>query len=166
MFTVPDSGNAQSTLQSIAFQSMFDTLVAGDAGTECVLSGCAVTAQGSPNMTVAVAGGTVRSGGFFLSVTGANATITTADATNPRLDLVVIDATGAIQVRAGTPLAYTPGASTPAPPARTAGDVVLAIVYVPATDTTISTNQIVDQRVFSPPRAQGRTSLRMTPSFP
>ena len=69
-------------------------------------------------------------------------TVGTADATNPRIDLLVIDSSGAKQTRAGT------AAANPKPPVRTANDVVLAAVYVPANDTTIATSQLTDLRVI------------------
>lgn len=146
MFTIPDKGEGQNDIQSILFQEYIDVLVAGIAGSECVLSGCAATAQGSPNMTVACAKGAVLSQGVMFAVAAANFTITTADATNPRIDLCVITSAGAKAVRAGT------AAAAPKPPARSAGDVVVAAVYVPANDTTISSDQIVDMRVM---RTQG-----------
>lgn len=140
-FALPDKGTAASDLQSILFSEYLKVIVAAD--NDFVQSGCAVTAQGSPDMTVAVASGVVFSNGARFAVTGANATIGTADATNPRFDLIVITSAGAIAVRAGT------AAAAPKPPAKTANDVVLAVVYVPATDTTISTNQIVDLRIIT-----------------
>lgn len=145
-WSIPDKGEGANDLQSILFQEYLDALVAGLSGVDCVLAGCAVTAQGSPDMTVAVAKGAVLTNGVLKPVTAGNATIGTADATNPRLDLVVVDSTGAKQVRAGT------AAASPKPPARTANDVILAVVYVPASDTTIASNQITDLRVL---RTQG-----------
>lgn len=142
-WTIPDKGEGLSDLQSILFQEYLDVLVAGLGQADFVMSGCAVTAQGSPDMTVAVAAGSVVAAGVVRAVAGANGTITTADATNPRFDLVVINAAGAIAVRAGAP------AAAPKPPARTAGDVVLAVVYVPAADTTIASNQITDLRAVA-----------------
>ena len=141
-WTIPDKGEGQNDIQSILFQEYLEILVAGISGLDCVLSGGAVSAQGSPDMTVAVAKAGVLTNGVLKAVAAANATITTADATNPRIDLVVIDSTGAIAVRAGT------AAAAPKPPARTANDVVLAAVYVPANDTTISSAQIVDMRML------------------
>jgi hypothetical protein len=140
-FTIPDKGEGQNDIQSILFQEYLEILADGINGEDCVLSGCAVTAQGSPDMTVAVAKGAVLSNGVLKAVTAGNATITTADGTNPRLDLVVVNSSGTKAVRAGTP------AAAPKPPARTANDVVLAVVYVPASDTTIGSDQIVDLRV-------------------
>jgi hypothetical protein len=145
-WTIPDKGEGQNDLQSVLFQEYLEVLVGGINGTECVLSGCAVTAQGAPDMTVAVAKGAVLTNGILKPVTAGNVTITVANGTNPRLDLIVADSTGAKQARAGT------AAANPKPPARSANDVVLAVVYVPASDTTISTDQITDMRVI---RTQG-----------
>lgn len=141
MWTVPDKGEGFNDIQSILFQEYLDALVAGIAGTEVVLAGCAVTAQGSPNMTLAVAKGAVLAQGTLRAVTAGNVTIGAADATNPRIDLVVVDSSGVKQVRAGT------AAAAPKPPARTAGDVALAAVYVPANDTTIENDKITSMRV-------------------
>lgn len=141
-WTIPDDGEGANVIQSIVFQEYLDVLVAGVSGVDCVLSGCAVTAQGSPDMTCAVASGTALSNGIQRSVSGGNVTFGTADATNPRIDLVVVDSSGTKAVRAGT------AAEWPKPPTRTANDVVLAAVLVLAGGTTIATNQIVDLRVL------------------
>lgn len=140
-FTIPDKGEGANDLQSVFFQEYLDVLVAGISGIDYVSSGLAVTAQGVPDMTVAVAAGVAISNGVSFTVAGANGTITAAHATLPRLDLVVITSAGAIAVRAGT------AAAAPKPAARTANDVVIAVVYVPAADTTIAANQITDLRV-------------------
>ncbi|MGD9953464.1 MAG: hypothetical protein AB7S87_12880, partial [Burkholderiales bacterium] len=111
-----------------------------------VIQGCAVAAQGSPDMTVAVAVGTVQVLGMRTrKVAAGNAAIGAADATNPRIDFVCVDATGTKQVVAGAAAAY------PVMPAIPAGYVVLAAVYVPATDTAINANQIIDKRVILSP---------------
>lgn len=141
-WTIPDKGEAQDNRQSILFQEHLDILLAGVRGLECVLDGCAVSAQGSPDMTVSVAVGEVLTGGVRLAITSGNATITTADATHPRIDLVVATSSATKAVRAGTP------AAAPKPASKTGGDVVLAVVWVPAGDTTISPDQIVDMRVI------------------
>lgn len=140
--TIPDKGEGANDIQSILFQEDLEVLGAGIARTDCVLSGCACTPQGSPDMTVAVAKGAVLSNGVLRPVTAGNVTIGTADGTHPRIDLIVVNSSGTKAVRAGT------AAAAPKPPARTANDVVLAQVFVPASDTTISGNQIVDRRVM------------------
>lgn len=149
MFTIPDKAEGDSDLQSILFQEYLEVLVAGINGQDCVLSGLAVT--GGADMTPAVAKGAVLSNGTLFAVAGADVTIPTADATNPRLDLIVVNNAGALAVRAGTPAAFT-SSSAPKPPARSANDVVIAVVYVPENDTAIATSQITDMRVM---RTQG-----------
>ena len=139
-WTIPDKGEGDNDLQSIMFQEYLEILVAGINGVDCVLSGLAVT--GGADMTPAVAKGAVLSNKTLFAVAAADVTITAADATNPRLDLIVVTNAGALAVRAGTP------AANPKPPARSANDVVIAVVYVPATDTAIATTQIKDMRVM------------------
>lgn len=142
-WTIPDKGEGDNDIQSILFQEYLDVLVAGIQGIDCVLSGCAVT--GGADMTPAVAKGAVLSNGTMFAVTAGDVTIGAADATNPRIDLIVVNSSGAKAVRAGT------AAAAPKPPARTANDVVIAAVYVPATDTSIETTKCIDMRV-PPPR--------------
>ncbi len=152
-FTIPDQGEGADDIQSILYQEDIEVLVAGINCLDCVLSGCAVTAQGSPDMTVAVAKGAVLSNGALFPVTAGNVTITAADATNPRIDLVVVNASGTKAARAGTP------AAAPKPPVRTANDVVIAQVLVPANDTTIGATQIIDRRLL---QTQGPIVLKKT----
>jgi len=139
-WTLPDKGEGDNDIQSILFQEDLEILVAGISGSDCVLSGLAVT--GGADMTPAVAKGAVLSNGVLFAVAAADVTIGTADATNPRIDLIVVNGSGALAVRAGT------AAAAPKPPARTANDVVIASVYVPANDTAIATSQIFDRRVM------------------
>lgn len=139
MWTIPDDGEGDSTFQSLLWQEYLDVLIAGLQGIDCVLSGLAIT--GGADMTPAVAKGSVLSNGVMFAVAAADVTITTANATNPRIDLIVVNSSGALAVRAGA------AAATPKPPARTANDVVIGAVYVPANDTAIGTSQIVDMRV-------------------
>ncbi len=139
-WTIPDKGEGDSDIQSILFQEHLDILVEGISGKNCVLSGCAVT--GGADMTPEVAKGAVLSNGVLYAVAAGTVTIGTADSTNPRIDLVVVNSSGALAVRAGT------AAAAPKPPARTANDVVLAAVYVPASDTAIGTSQITDMRML------------------
>jgi len=151
MWTIPDKGEGDNDIQSILFQEYLDVLVAGIQGVDCVLSGCAVT--GGADMTPAVAKGAVLSNGALLAVAAGDVTIGAADGTNPRIDLIVVNSSGTKAVRAGT------AAAAPKPPARTANDVVLAAVYVPASDTTIGSTQITDMRVF---RTQGPILIAKT----
>jgi hypothetical protein len=139
-WTIPDKGEGDNDIQSILFQEYLDVLAEGINGKNCVLSGLAVT--GAASMTPSVAKGAVLSNRVMFAVAASTVTIGTADATNPRIDLIVVNSSGTLAVRAGT------AAATPKPPARSTDDVVIAAVYVPATDTTIATSQITDMRMM------------------
>ena len=140
-FTIPNQSDAGTSSQSEVDAVDFGILVAAYNGTG-VVTGGAVTAQGTPDMTVAVAAGTVLSNGLHYTISAGNGTISTADSSNPRFDLITINTSGAIVVTAGT------AASNPVFPAIPADDAVLAAVHVPAGDTAIATAQIVDKRVI------------------
>ena len=127
----------------------FDILVQGVNG-EGVVSGCAVTAQGTPNMTVAVASGVVRVGGLTVPVSAGNVTITAAHATLPRFDLIAVNTSGVKSAAAGTAAAT---AVYPSGAAAAGTSVVLAAVYVPAAATSITSTRIEDKRVILPPAA-------------
>lgn len=139
-FSIPNLASATYGPQAEPDSGDFVILADGSAGTG-VRSGCAVTAQGVPDMTVAVASGTVAVGGTAAAVTAGNLAIGAAHATNPRIDLVVVSSTGTKSVVAGAP------AAAPVYPAIPASSVVLAAVYVPAAVTAITSTMIVDKRV-------------------
>jgi len=140
-FTIPNVGVAGFPDQSEPDSVDIDILTAGHSITG-VVSGCAVTAQGSPDMTVAVASGTISVLGVNQAVSSGNVTIGAAHATLARKDIVVVNSSGTKSVTAGT------AATQPLKPAIPANSVVLAEIYVPALDTTINTNQITDKRVI------------------
>jgi hypothetical protein len=139
-FDIPNRSAAAYEAQSILDSTDIDILIAGIAGTE-VVSGCAVTAQGSPDMTVAVASGVVKVAGTTVSVSSGNVTISAAHSSLDRRDLVVVNNAGTKSVTAGT------AAATPIKPAIPANSIVLAEIYVPAADTDIDADQIIDKRV-------------------
>ena len=139
-FTIPNAANAEDVTQAQPDSVDFSILVAAFAGTG-VVTGCAVTAQGAPNMTVAVASGTVAIAAAQIAVTGGNVTITAANATNPRFDLICVDNAGVKSAVAGTPNA------NPVFPAIPASSVVLAAVRVPAAVASINAAKITDKRV-------------------
>ncbi len=140
-FTILNQADAGIAAQAELDSVDFDILAAA-LNARGVVTGCAVTAQGTPNMTVAVAAGTVLIDGVRVAVTGANGTIGTADASNPRFDLISINSSGTIVVTAGT------AAARPVFPAIPANSAVLATVHVPANDTAIQTAQITDKRAI------------------
>lgn len=161
-FTIPNDPAAGVNPATYAAQAQpdkvdIDIIVASSNGSG-VISGCAVTAQGSPNMTVAVASGTVTVADAVASVTGANVTITAADATNPRIDLVVANNVGALSATAGT------AAASPCTPNIPANSVVLAEVYVPANITTIDSTRITDKRMGVPTAPTGWAETYLRPS--
>jgi hypothetical protein len=139
-FSIPNYPTASYAAQAAPDHGDFDALVAADRGNG-VVSGAACTAQASPDMTVAVSAGATVFNYTTSAVTGGNATITAADGTNPRFDIIVSSA-GTKNVRAGT------AAANPVFPDLTAGDVPLCAVYVPASIGTIDSTRIVDKRVF------------------
>ncbi len=144
-FDIPDNDTAFAAAQSIWMSADIDILTAGAAGVG-VITGCGVTAQGSPDMTVAIAAGVIRIADLtWVAVTSGNGTITTADSTNPRIDLISVSNSGTKTVTAGT------AAANPKSPDLPSGHIALAMVYVPANDTTIETDHITDKRFILPP---------------
>jgi uncharacterized cupin superfamily protein len=139
-FTIPDVASAWNAIQARVQSGDFQILADGAAGVG-VLTGAAVSPQGSPNMTVAVASGTVRIGGSSVSVSSGNVTITANSSGSPRLDLICVDGSGTKTAQAGT------AAATPRYPAIPGSSVVLAAVLVPTGASSITANNIVDKRV-------------------
>jgi len=152
-FDIPNYGDTaipeQARLYAADLQMLTQT--ASLTGTK---SGLQVAAQGSPNMTVQVGSGEIYWLNSVVAVAAGNVTITAANATNPRIDLVVVDSSGVKSAVAGT------AAAVPTSPAIPANSVVLAQVFVPANDTTISTAQIKDRRiVVQVPSVAGATNI-------
>lgn len=140
-FTIPNEADAGHRDQAEPDSVDIDILVSGIKG-DGVLDGCAVTAQGSPDMTVAVASGNVQIDGVSIAVTAGNVTIAASDASHPRFDLIIVDNTGA--------KARLPGVtgSNPTFPTPAADTVVLASIYVRNGITTITQGRITDKRVI------------------
>lgn len=138
-FTLPDKGEGISDNQSILFQEYLDILVEGMQGKNCVTSGLQVTEGSGLNVEVESGSVVISAVGSF-DVSGNTLPITTADSTNPRFDLVVVNVFGELAVRTGT------ASATPKPPERNEHDVVLAVVYIPANLTEIVSGHIVDMR--------------------
>ena len=147
-FRIPNK--TTDALQDLAEPDVVDFhILAGGYDRTGVVTGCAVTAQGSPDMTVAVAAGTVLVKGIQAIVASGNVTIGAADGSNPRFDLVVANSAGTKSAIAGT------ASANPVFPTAGLLDAddriqyaVLAAVYVPANDAAINSDQIVDKRIF------------------
>lgn len=83
----------------------------------------------------------VRDTGARVSVAQTDTTLSAADATNPRIDIIQVNyTTGAVTKKNGT------AAASPTAPTADAGNIAVAQISVPANDTAITTNQVTDVR--------------------
>lgn len=107
-----------------------------------IYTGLGVTAQGTPNMTVSVAAGTIymADGQRFASGGNAALAVTAANTSNPRIDIIYVSATGIISYLAGT------AAASPTVPTVPIGGQLLAQIAVAANATTITGANITDCR--------------------
>lgn len=141
-FYIPNAPDAsvidQSEPDSVDFTSL------GDRKTG-VVSGCVVTAQASPDQTVAVTAGEVIIDGTYYSVSAnLSLSVGSGSSTGPRFDLVVANSSG-LAIRTGT------ASANPVFPSLTSGDVVLAAIYrTSGTSSTIASSQVIDKRVVTP----------------
>jgi len=124
-----------------------------------VISGCDVNQAGTPGMSVVVDSGYVQAGFGTArkSVTGGSVSITAADPTNPRIDVIYIDTTGSPGVYTGTAAAISPSSktdfkefSTPCPGSNIPSGVILALVHVGAGVTSITNANILDIASYGP----------------
>lgn len=140
-FSIPDVAAAlnsiQAQIQTVDVQILSDGL--SGIG---VVSGCAVTAQGSPDMTVAVASGTVRIGGADVAVSSGNVTVTANASGQPRLDMIVVNNSGTKSIRTGVAAAAPKFATIPG------SSTVLAAIYVPNGLAAVTNAHITDKRAF------------------
>jgi hypothetical protein len=133
-----------------------------------VLSGCDVHQAGTPAMSVVVDAGYIQVGWSLArtTVAGGTVTIATADTTNPRIDVIYVDANGTPGVYAGTPAAISPASKTdfreyasPCPGASIPSGVILALVQVEANETTIINTDILDIATYGPYVVESPTSI-------
>src|SRR5689334_11103846 len=123
---------------------MADTAVISAA-----VQGAAVSAQGTPDTTVAVASGFVSVANQLAGVTAGNLTISGAHTTEDRIDAVVVDSTGTKSVITGS---ISDGLNVRPP--DTTGYTPLAYVYVfnrthSSYTGTITPAAITDARDFA-----------------
>lgn len=117
-----------------------------------VISGCDVNENGTPDMDVVVDSGSVYFNNVITPVSGNSVTISTADGTNDRIDVIYIDASGVAQVHTGDALVKSDPLGNsiwtqyeqPYPKTGCPAGVIIALVYVPANDTAIGNAQIED----------------------
>jgi len=142
MFNIPNAVDAEDVTQAQPDSRDFNAIIVAAFGGTGIVSGCQVSAQSTPNMTVAVAAGQVAIGTAIANVVAGNVTILAADPTNPRFSLICADATGT--------LSSVPGVAAAAPVfPDPAGKCVLAAVRVPAGATSINSQKIVDKRIVA-----------------
>lgn len=143
-----DISTAQSR-KELAYHSSIGAIVVVGAlsptNSLAVVTQGATTNQGSSaaDLIVNTEPGTVknRNNGVAVSVLLAETTLATADATNPRLDLIQVNyTTGAVTKVTGT------AAATPVLKAPEAGNIALAQIEVAANATGIANNKITDKR--------------------
>jgi len=124
-----------------------------------VLSGCDVHQSSTPGMSVLIDSGYVQLGNGVArtTITSTTVTITAANPTLPRLDLIYINSSGNPAVYTGTPTAISPSSetdfrkmSTPAPGASPPVGVILSLVYVGAGVTSILDASINDIATHGP----------------
>src|SRR4029077_5823024 len=111
----------------------------------------APTAHGAASLQVDIASGNYSKNGADASTAyaGGNITLTAADATNPRVDIVYMSSGGTLTTTAGTPAAIVAGVSGPVPPVWPAGCCPLAVCFIPATATDYTTGgYVLDVRPF------------------
>jgi hypothetical protein len=132
--------SAQGGLADTAVQPATIAMITGGG----VFSGGAVTAQATPDQTVAVAAVSyITDDGKRYSLSAvASLAAAAADATNPRIDIVYGSGSGVITYLSGT------AAGSPAQPATPTHGVLLASITRAANDNTIATGDITDKRTY------------------
>lgn len=116
-----------------------------------IISGCDVHQKTVPGMGVTIDAGVVMYDGTYTTVAGGDVVIDAADATNPRFDIIYVNAVGTCLVAKGTAAAILPTGetafkkmTTPYPTASIPAGIILARVYVAAAVTTILNAAIDD----------------------
>lgn len=107
-------------------------------------SGVGATADGS-TLKITTAAGTLRNRqtGAIIAVPAATTTIETADATNPRIDLIEVKISdGTVKGKKGT------AAAEPVAPSTDAGYLAVALIAVAKEVTKIKEENVTDKRVF------------------
>lgn len=101
-----------------------------------------IPTKGTGAFDVDTTAGNIQLGDARVAVAAQVTTLTAADPTNPRVDLITCDGTGNVQATAGTP------AANPAAPDIPAGHALVGVVFVPAGATEIVASDIYDYRVL------------------
>ena len=121
------------------FAPMLNALFAAFRGT-AVMGGCEASATGT-SRTVSITAGTVQINGEVIAVEAGSVTLD-AGSTFDRYDLVSVNASGSKIV--------TKGATKRKCPTQPANTCLLAIVFVPAGATVVTSGNVYDARMLSP----------------
>lgn len=109
-----------------------------------VITGCGVTPQGTPDMTVDIAAGVISINNAYVTISLVdNQAITAADGTNDRYDIIYVGADGTVDYTAGTP------ATNPIPPNLPADHILLAVIFVENNSSTVESSDIKDHRILN-----------------
>lgn len=146
-------GSITDQQQSVGNERDFDIIQTGNSRVDCVLQGLVVTAQsGTSNESyVAVSSGSVLTNGVLKAVAGITGSSglyvgASPDSTYSMIRVVVVNSSGTLTFRSGTP------AAIPLMPTLTANDVPIAAILVPPDSdglpVAILTNDITDKRIL------------------
>lgn len=126
------------------YEPDLDNLIQAALKDNGVVSGMAVTAQSSPNLSVQVASGVIQWDAVRIAV-GATASISiTAGGASPRIDLIYVSSAGAVSKVEGT------AAASPKPPPLPANSALLAYVSVAAGAVNIQNSNITNRVLIIP----------------
>lgn len=156
--------HASGTLGGLASSELDrDSLVAAGTYGWLVQSGAVTFSSGLTfNVAAVAAGDYVVNGTSGAAYAGGTVTLSAQDATNPRVDIIVITSAGAVSAVAGTPrgagtlyaASTSAGSPTssfatsgPVPTAPSASQLEIARIYVPASGTSLSAASITDRRL-------------------
>lgn len=140
-WTIPNEADVATYPQQSEVDSIDFAILAAALNGYGVLSGCQVTAQATPDLTVAIAAGLVTNAGQQIHIAAQNVTIA-SPGTNNRYNLVTVNTNGTGGKTVGTQ------AASPVFPALSTTTVVLAAIWTPLSTPNITTAMITDKRVF------------------
>ena len=86
--------------------------------------------------------------GKWVSVAGGSVTHDAADATNPRMDMVVVSSAGAVSIVKGTATAESTSQTRPPLGTLTSGSLILCVVYITAGLSAIPDANLFDRRLM------------------
>ena len=167
----PFDAGTGANVTEVQWSAMLRRLLgSGVLATASASTGFAVSERAAgANMSVDVAAGDAFVRGHYMtSAATVNLAVTTADGSHPRIDRVVLrldwsNNAGYLDVVAGTAAAVP--AATALVQSSSVWEMSLATVSVPASDTTIGTAQITDDRYYAWPYRDRRVFTFTVPGL-